>query len=82
MHSTALFSALLASTVCALSLPPLIRLILGVTEPLSENAPLLPILQVPTPPLTSPPHLSIGPGMEHGEMRDVLTMGTRALYIC
>jgi len=27
----------------------------GVTEPLSSNAPPLPILQVPTPPLDSPP---------------------------
>lgn len=38
-----------------LSLPPLIPLIPGVTEPLTENAPPLPILQVPTPPLESPP---------------------------
>lgn len=38
-----------------LSLPPLIPSIPGVTEPLSSNAPPLPILQVPTPPLDSPP---------------------------
>jgi YD repeat-containing protein len=56
MHSTTLFVALLASSVSALSLPPLIPLIPGVTEPLSNNAPPLPILQVPTPPLESPPH--------------------------
>lgn len=37
-----------------LSLPPLIPLIPGVTEPLTANAPPLPILQVPTPPLVSP----------------------------
>jgi hypothetical protein len=28
----------------------------GVTEPLSDNAPPLPILQLPTPPLANPPH--------------------------
>jgi hypothetical protein len=38
-----------------LSLPPIIPAIPGVTEPLTENAPPLPILQVPTPPLESPP---------------------------
>ena len=38
-----------------LSLDPLIPAIPGVTEPLSENAPPLPILQVPTPPLESEP---------------------------
>ncbi|KAK3984047.1 selenium-binding protein [Cladorrhinum sp. PSN332] len=38
-----------------LSLPPLIPLIPGVTEPLSENAIPLPILQLPTPPLPSQP---------------------------
>ena len=38
-----------------LSLPPLIPLIPGVTEPLSENAPPLPILQLPTPPLPEVP---------------------------
>lgn len=41
--------------VTALSLPPLIPSIPGVTEPLTENSPPLPILQVPTPPLESPP---------------------------
>ncbi|OAL44446.1 hypothetical protein IQ07DRAFT_239828 [Pyrenochaeta sp. DS3sAY3a] len=56
MHSTTLLSALLATTASALSLPPLIPSIPGVTEPLSENAPPLPILQIPTPPLESPPH--------------------------
>ena len=39
----------------AISLPPLIPSIPGVTEPLTSNAPPLPILQVPTPPLSSPP---------------------------
>ncbi|KAK8912480.1 hypothetical protein VCV18_012443 [Metarhizium anisopliae] len=38
-----------------LSLPPLIPAIPGVTEPLASNAPPLPILQVPTPPVDSPP---------------------------
>ncbi|KAE8452053.1 hypothetical protein EG329_002218 [Mollisiaceae sp. DMI_Dod_QoI] len=38
-----------------LSLPPLIPTIPGVTEPLTSNAPPLPILQIPTPPLPSPP---------------------------
>jgi hypothetical protein len=38
-----------------LSLDPIIPLIPGVTEPLSDNAPPLPILQVPTPPLESEP---------------------------
>ncbi|OJJ80673.1 uncharacterized protein ASPGLDRAFT_134026 [Aspergillus glaucus CBS 516.65] len=38
-----------------LSLPPLIPRIPGVTEVLTKNAPPLPILQVPTPPLESPP---------------------------
>ncbi|KAH6895995.1 hypothetical protein B0T10DRAFT_435413 [Thelonectria olida] len=46
---------LLATHTSALSLPPLIPSIPGVTEPLSSNAPPLPILQVPTPPLKSPP---------------------------
>lgn len=39
-----------------ISLPPLIPAIPGVTEPLASNAPPLPILQLPTPPLPSPPH--------------------------
>lgn len=55
MHSKALLSAVLASSASALSLPPLIPSIPGVTEPLASNAPPLPILQVPTPPLESPP---------------------------
>ncbi|KXH56920.1 hypothetical protein CSAL01_11739 [Colletotrichum salicis] len=38
-----------------LRLPPLIPSIPGVTEPLASNAPPLPILQIPTPPLESPP---------------------------
>lgn len=38
-----------------ISLPPLIPSIPGVTEPLASNAPPLPILQIPTPPLESPP---------------------------
>lgn len=38
-----------------LSLPPLIPAIPGVTEPLIGAAPPLPILQIPTPPLDSPP---------------------------
>jgi len=38
-----------------ISLPPLIPSIPGVTEPLALNAPPLPILQLPTPPLPSPP---------------------------
>lgn len=37
------------------SLPPIIPVIPGVTEPLAKNAPPLPILQAPTPPLASPP---------------------------
>lgn len=38
-----------------ISLPPLIPSIPGVTEPLASNAPPLPVLQLPTPPLASPP---------------------------
>jgi hypothetical protein len=38
-----------------LSLPPLIPTIPGVTDPIVSNAPPLPILQVPTPPLPSTP---------------------------
>ncbi|KAF2793113.1 hypothetical protein K505DRAFT_408243 [Melanomma pulvis-pyrius CBS 109.77] len=55
MLSKAILSAVLATTATALSLPPLIPSIPGVTEPLSSNAPPLPILQIPTPPLESPP---------------------------
>lgn len=39
-----------------ISLPPLIPAIPGVTEPLSSNAPPLPILQAPTPPLPEVPY--------------------------
>ncbi|KAF2159019.1 hypothetical protein M409DRAFT_30554 [Zasmidium cellare ATCC 36951] len=39
-----------------ISLPPLIPSIPGVTEPLSSNAPPLPILQLPTPPLPEVPY--------------------------
>jgi hypothetical protein len=52
---SAALAGLLASPAGALSLPPLIPSIPGVTEPLASNAPPLPILQVPTPPLASPP---------------------------
>ncbi|KAF4637052.1 hypothetical protein G7Y89_g1019 [Cudoniella acicularis] len=38
-----------------LSLPPLIPSIPGFTDPIASTAPPLPVLQVPTPPLTSPP---------------------------
>ncbi|KAM0287248.1 hypothetical protein ACHAQH_000562 [Verticillium albo-atrum] len=38
-----------------ISLPPLIPAIPGVTEPLADNAIPLPVLQIPTPPLDSPP---------------------------
>lgn len=50
-----LAAVLLAPSASALSLPPLIPTIPGVTEPLTSNAPPLPILQIPTPPLESPP---------------------------
>jgi hypothetical protein len=39
-----------------ISLPPLIPSIPGVTAPLASNAPPLPVLQIPTPPIDSPPH--------------------------
>ncbi|KAH7124110.1 hypothetical protein B0J11DRAFT_331026 [Dendryphion nanum] len=55
MHSKALLYTVLASGAAALSLPPLIPSIPGVTEPLASNAPPLPVLQIPTPPLSSPP---------------------------
>ena len=59
MLSKALLSAALAvGSAHAISLPPLIPAIPGVTEPLATNAPPLPILQVPTPPLDSPPFTS------------------------
>ncbi|KAJ4296303.1 hypothetical protein N0V90_006348 [Kalmusia sp. IMI 367209] len=58
MFSKVLLSAALVTSASALSLPPLIPAIPGVTEPLATNAPPLPILQVPTPPLDSPPFTS------------------------
>jgi hypothetical protein len=58
MLSKAFFAVALATSVTSLSLPPLIPAIPGVTEPLATNAPPLPILQVPTPPLDSPPFTS------------------------
>jgi selenium-binding protein 1 len=53
-YSFASIASLVAAGEC-LSLPPLIPSIPGVTDPLTTNAPPLPILQVPTPPLESPP---------------------------
>ncbi|KAF2498719.1 hypothetical protein BU16DRAFT_605065 [Lophium mytilinum] len=53
--STLQLAATFAVPALSLSLPPLIPTIPGVTEPLSSNAPPLPILQIPTPPLESPP---------------------------
>lgn len=47
--------SILAQAISGLSLPPLIPSIPGVTEPLASNAPPLPVLQLPTPPLESPP---------------------------
>lgn len=38
-----------------LSLPPLIPSVPGFTDPIAQNAPPLPVLQVPTPALASPP---------------------------
>ncbi|KAI1846412.1 hypothetical protein JX265_011909 [Neoarthrinium moseri] len=60
IKSSALVASILASPVLSLgiSLPPLIPSIPGVTEPLASNAPPLPILQLPTPPLASPPFTS------------------------
>ena len=55
MRSSIIHLIPLACLAQCLSLPPLIPSIPGVTEPLTENAPPLPILQVPTPPLESPP---------------------------
>ncbi|PGH01483.1 hypothetical protein AJ79_07921 [Helicocarpus griseus UAMH5409] len=61
MHAPLAVVALLAlaatpAVSISLSLPPLIPLIPGVTEPLTEGLSLpLPILQLPTPPLESPP---------------------------
>lgn len=45
----------LPQSLPGISLPPLIPAIPGVTDPIANNAPPLPILQVPTPPLASPP---------------------------
>lgn len=45
-----------ASALPQLSLPPLIPPIPGVDQVLNDVAPPLPVLQVPTPPLDSPPH--------------------------
>ncbi|CAJ0545005.1 Ff.00g085000.m01.CDS01 [Fusarium sp. VM40] len=68
MHSLLSFTTLLGALTAqvsaspaelnkrlGLSLPPLIPKIPGVTEPLADNAPPLPILQLPTPPLDSLP---------------------------
>ncbi|ODM20032.1 hypothetical protein SI65_05018 [Aspergillus cristatus] len=55
MKSSLVPLASLAMLGECLSLPPLIPSIPGVTDVLTENAPPLPILQVPTPPLESPP---------------------------
>lgn len=55
--AVALVGALIsvAFSLPQISLPPLVPAIPGVTEPLASNAPPLPILQLPTPPLDSPP---------------------------
>ena len=55
MKSAVVSLASLVSLGQCLSLPPLIPSIPGVTEVLTNNAPPLPILQIPTPPLESPP---------------------------
>lgn len=56
MKSTTLAGLVpLAAFGQALSLPPLIPSIPGVTVPLNDLAPPLPILQVPTPAEDSPP---------------------------
>jgi selenium-binding protein 1 len=69
MHSNTFGAALLSTLVSyvaanpaelekkepQISLPPLIPLIPGVTEPLTDLIPPLPILQFPTPPLPSEP---------------------------
>ena len=55
MKITAALAVVGAVPVLSLSLPPLIPKIPGVTEPLNGFWPPLPILQVPTPPLDSPP---------------------------
>ncbi|KAH8433000.1 uncharacterized protein LDX57_010635 [Aspergillus melleus] len=55
MKSTIVHLTSLVSLGQCLSLPPLIPSIPGVTEPLNDLSPPLPILQVPTPALDSPP---------------------------
>lgn len=58
MHSFAKAAGLIGLTavpVSSLSLPPLIPSIPGVTEALANIVPPLPVLQVPTPALESPP---------------------------
>ena len=55
MQSLVVSLASLVAVGECLSLPPLIPSIPGVTEILNNVAPPLPILQVPTPPLDSPP---------------------------
>ena len=55
MKSAVASLASLVSLGQCLSLPPLIPSIPGVTDVLTKNAPPLPILQIPTPPLESPP---------------------------
>lgn len=42
-------------TLPPISLPPLIPSVPGFTDPIVQNAPPLPVLQVPTPALESPP---------------------------
>ena len=44
-----------ANPEAQISLPPLIPSVPGFTDPIAQNAPPLPVLQVPTPPLASPP---------------------------
>lgn len=44
-----------AGPLAQLSLPPLIPSVPGFTDPIVQTAPPLPVLQVPTPPLASPP---------------------------
>lgn len=44
-----------ANPEAQISLPPLIPSVPGFTDPIAQNAPPLPVLQVPTPALESPP---------------------------
>ncbi|PLB53819.1 hypothetical protein P170DRAFT_469308 [Aspergillus steynii IBT 23096] len=55
MKSSIIHFASMASLGQCLSLPPLIPSIPGVTEPLNDLSPPLPILQIPTPAVDSPP---------------------------